>query len=226
MAAWLGAESQDLKHADTLERAAADWQTNENNPAWLLEGTRLAEAETLAAQPGFRDRLNPTRSCTLARKRENDRIEADLQAAGKKQETAEAHAATLRKRSRVLVGVLAVTVITAVVADFLYIRADNFQQRADTRVPARPESAEPLTGSNSETNFRYTVTSGNRAPRGLSACVANVYFESPSRRRAVVMASPRPTSCALRSRAMPPSRGSDRDNPGRRCRHLLRAPAA
>jgi len=48
MAAWLGAESQDLKHADTLERAAADWQTNENNPAWLLEGTRLAEAETLA----------------------------------------------------------------------------------------------------------------------------------------------------------------------------------
>jgi hypothetical protein len=40
LGACLGAESQDLKHADTLERAAADWQTNGNSPAWLR--TRLA----------------------------------------------------------------------------------------------------------------------------------------------------------------------------------------
>ena len=61
LAAWLRDEAQDLKDADTLERAAADWQASGRNESWLLEGTRLAEAETLAAKPGFRDRLDPTR---------------------------------------------------------------------------------------------------------------------------------------------------------------------
>ena len=31
------------------------------NESWLLEGTRLTDAETLCANPGFRDRLDPTR---------------------------------------------------------------------------------------------------------------------------------------------------------------------
>ncbi len=61
LAAWLRDEAQDLKDADTLERAAADWQASGRNESWLLEGTRLADAETLAAKPGFRDRLDPTR---------------------------------------------------------------------------------------------------------------------------------------------------------------------
>ena len=61
LAAWLRDEAHDLKDADTLERAAADWQASGRNDSWLLEGTRLAEAETLAAKPGFRDRLDPTR---------------------------------------------------------------------------------------------------------------------------------------------------------------------
>ena len=61
LAAWLRDEAQDLKDADSLERAAADWQASGRNESWLLEGTRLAEAETLAAKPGFRDRLDPTR---------------------------------------------------------------------------------------------------------------------------------------------------------------------
>ena len=96
LAGWLRAESHDLKDADTLERAAADWRASGRNPAWLLEGTRLAEAETLAAKPGFRDRLDPTRDFLHAsRERENHRIqaeqqrhEAELQAAREKQETA------------------------------------------------------------------------------------------------------------------------------------------
>ena len=66
LAAWLRDEVQDLKDADTLERAAADWQASGQNESWLLEGTRLAEAEALAAKPGFRDRLDSTRDYLLA----------------------------------------------------------------------------------------------------------------------------------------------------------------
>src|SRR6185312_11629374 len=80
LAAWLREEGQDLKDADTLERAAADWQASGRNPAWLLEGTRLTESETLAAKPGFRDRLNPARDFLHAsQERENDRIQAEQQ---------------------------------------------------------------------------------------------------------------------------------------------------
>ncbi len=80
LAAWLRDEAQDLKAADTLERAAADWQASDRNESWLLEGTRLADAETLAAKPGFRDRLDPTRDFLQAsRQREDDRIEAEKQ---------------------------------------------------------------------------------------------------------------------------------------------------
>ena len=58
-------------------------------------GTRLADAETLAAKPGFRDRLDPTRDYLHAsRARENDRIEAEEQ-----RRTAELEAAQqLRQR--------------------------------------------------------------------------------------------------------------------------------
>ena len=101
LAAWLRAESQDLKDADTLERAANDWRASARNQSWLLEGTRLAEAETLVAKPGFRDRLNPTREFLQAsRRREDDRVaaekqhqQAELQAARDKQQAAEALAA-------------------------------------------------------------------------------------------------------------------------------------
>ena len=44
---------------------------------WLLEGTRLAEAERLCARPGFRDRLKSSRQYLEAsRIRENRRFEA------------------------------------------------------------------------------------------------------------------------------------------------------
>jgi hypothetical protein len=121
LAGWLRAASQHLKDADSLERTAEDWRASGRDPAWLLAGTRLTDAETLAAQPGFRDRLNPTRDFLhTSREQEDDRIqaekqrhEAELQAAREKQETAEAHAAVLRKRSRILRAVLAGTAVIA-----------------------------------------------------------------------------------------------------------------
>src|SRR6478735_5199693 len=51
LAAWLRNEAHDHNHADALERAGADWQGRGRNESWLLEGTRLAEGESLSAQP-------------------------------------------------------------------------------------------------------------------------------------------------------------------------------
>jgi WD40 repeat protein len=81
LAAWLRDEAQDLKAADTLERAAAEWCASGRNEAWLLPGTRLVEAEALAEQPRFRERLYPTHDFLHASRRgEDDRIEARKQA--------------------------------------------------------------------------------------------------------------------------------------------------
>jgi len=83
------------------------------NESWLLEGTRLTEAETLAAR--FRDRLDPSRDyLNASRTRENQRIEAEKQRQDAELQTAKEHAAALRKRSRILITVLAVTAIVAV----------------------------------------------------------------------------------------------------------------
>jgi WD40 repeat protein/tRNA A-37 threonylcarbamoyl transferase component Bud32 len=138
LAAWLAEEREDLKAADTLERSAAEWDKHRRDDAWLLHGTRLADAENLAAKPGFRDRLNPTRDYLLASlQRENERAElekqrqrAELQAARDKQEIAERYAAALRKRSRILITVLAVTVVIAVAAVILGVLAVKNQQEA------------------------------------------------------------------------------------------------
>jgi hypothetical protein len=57
LAGWLREQRDDLKDADTLEYAAADWERNDHNDAWLLEGARLTAAERLAAKSEFRQRL-------------------------------------------------------------------------------------------------------------------------------------------------------------------------
>ncbi len=134
LAVWLRDEAQNLKDADSLERAAADWQASGHNESWLLEGTRLAEAETLAAKPGFRDRLDPARDYLHAsRTREDDRIQAEKQRQEAELQAAKEHAAALRKRSRILITVLAVTAVIAVVAVMLGIQANHARKQADTR---------------------------------------------------------------------------------------------
>ena len=141
LAAWLRDEAQNLKDADSLERADADWQASGRDESWLLEGTRLAEAETLAAKPGFRDRLDPTRDyLNASRTRENHRVEAEkqrqqaeLQAAREKQESAEKHAAALRRRARILRAVLAVTAVVAILAVVGFLQATGARRQAQTR---------------------------------------------------------------------------------------------
>ena len=134
LAAWLRAEAQELKDADALEHAAADWQTSGGDPAWLLEGTRLTEAESLAAKPGFRDRLNLTRDyISASRTRENDRVQAEKHRQEAELQRAKQHAAALRKRSRILVALLTATVVIAVVAVILGLLGYNASKQADAR---------------------------------------------------------------------------------------------
>jgi WD40 repeat protein len=161
LAQWLADEREDLKDADNLERAAGAWEKNQRNDAWLLPGTRLADAETLAAKPGFRDRLEPTREFLQAsRRREQQRLEAEerhraaeLQAAKDRQEAAEALAAAeteareraqaytnvLRKRTRILRVVLAITLLIATAAVFGFVTATKATHRADERTRAALE---------------------------------------------------------------------------------------
>jgi WD40 repeat protein len=78
LAQWLAEERQTFIAAADLARAARDWDRNHCDDAWLMEGTRLAAAEAVAAKPGFRDRLAGTeRYLAASRKRDNDRRVAE-----------------------------------------------------------------------------------------------------------------------------------------------------
>ncbi|MGH3971585.1 MAG: WD40 repeat domain-containing protein, partial [Mycobacterium sp.] len=138
LAGWLREERQHLKTADDIERNAAAWATHERDPAWLLAGTRLSDAESLTTAPGFGSRLAGTRDYLAAsRDAENQRLaveeeqrQAELRHAQERQQAAEAHAADLRRRSRILRAVLAATVIVAVVAVIGFVQANRAQRLA------------------------------------------------------------------------------------------------
>jgi WD40 repeat protein len=148
LAAWLAEERCDLKDADHLERSAAAWEENDRDAAWLLEGTRLVEAENLSAKTTFRDRLAGIHDFLVAsRRREQDRNEAEdkrraaeLDAAKalaaaetSAREKAQAHAAVLRKRSLVLRAVLAVALLIAAAAVYGFVSAKTETDKANER---------------------------------------------------------------------------------------------
>ncbi len=126
LAGWLREERQHLIAADDIERAATAWHTHQEDTAWLLTGTRLADAETLTTRTGYHDRLaqQPTRDYLAASRqtenqrqaKEEEQRQAELHRAQESQRVAEAHANDLRRRSRILRAVLACTAIVAVIA--------------------------------------------------------------------------------------------------------------
>jgi hypothetical protein len=96
LAGWLREQRHDVKRADDLERAAASWADNNHEADWLLAGSRLTDAETLANTPGFRQRLVGAADYLAAsRDAENQRLaaaeqqrEAELRVAQERQATA------------------------------------------------------------------------------------------------------------------------------------------
>ena len=57
LAAWLRDERKNLIAADDIQRSATAWDAHDRDPGWLLTGSRLTDAETLAAATGYHDRL-------------------------------------------------------------------------------------------------------------------------------------------------------------------------
>lgn len=78
LAQWLREERQSLVTAAEVERSAAAWARHGRDESWLLEGSRLTSAETVATQPGFAERLAVAADyLTASRKREDDRLDAE-----------------------------------------------------------------------------------------------------------------------------------------------------
>jgi WD40 repeat protein len=141
LAGWLRLERRSLIAADDIERSATAWRTRGGDPAWLLTGTRLTDAETLGNTVGFSSRLAGCRDFMAAcRQAENEKLaaeeehrEAELRNAEDRRRSAEAHAAALRKRSRVLRAVLTATALAAIVAVVVSIVAIHTQHQATAR---------------------------------------------------------------------------------------------
>ena len=93
LAKWLREQATGLKLADSLDRAAADWERNERSPEWLIGGVRLAAAKELAESPVFGERVRHSAEFLQA-SREHQEAEANAELL-----TAQAHAAALRKRA-------------------------------------------------------------------------------------------------------------------------------
>ncbi|MFE3228141.1 TIR domain-containing protein [Nocardia sp. NPDC059228] len=135
LAQWLREEATDLRTADGLDRAAAEWENSGRDDAWLMAGARLHEAEKVAATPNFADRLASAREfLTASRQRQDAETAAEQRRHDKELNDARDYAAGLRRRSHILRAVLALTVIAALVAGFFTVRATLAQHEADQRL--------------------------------------------------------------------------------------------
>jgi WD40 repeat protein len=163
---WLADDSELLAVLEGIKRAARDWRHAGKSAPWLTHSAdRLIAASQLSQRPDLAARLGPADHEYLAacRKVEDDRRvteerqrEAELEAAKKlaaaeksakehaeaRANEAQTHTAILRRRSRILRAVLAVTVVIAVIAAIAFFSARYEKQLAQQN--ARDEIAQKL----------------------------------------------------------------------------------
>ncbi|NKY42664.1 TIR domain-containing protein [Nocardia cerradoensis] len=131
LAGWLSEQADELRTADSLERANAEWIRQGRNDAWLLTGPRLAEAEQLAQTPGFRERTAPAREfLAAARRRENARLEDEIARREAELRIVRQRADALRARARMLVALVVVALFGAGLAGIGVYRATAESKRA------------------------------------------------------------------------------------------------
>ncbi|MGW2663015.1 nSTAND1 domain-containing NTPase [Nocardia tengchongensis] len=134
LAGWLRDEREDLQAADSIERACDGWERSGHDDAWLLQGTRLADAEALVDKPRYRARLADAHAyLSASRAREDERADAERRRKEAELATAIRHAKALRKRARILQAVLAVTLVVALVAAASFVRARSAEREAQGR---------------------------------------------------------------------------------------------
>ncbi|ONM48414.1 hypothetical protein B0T46_11910, partial [Nocardia donostiensis] len=159
LAGWLREEADNLRTADNLERSTTEWNRNNRDPAWLLTGARLLDAETLVERPGFRDRLASARPYLAAsRQHEDTRRDNELR-------TAQAHAAALRKRAQTLIVLTTVAAMVAVTAGFFYFRARDAERRAT-------DLADASLAARLVQDAQYQLTTGLDERRGVLEIIA------------------------------------------------------
>lgn len=137
---WLTEDTSLLAVLEGVKRASRDWVKWNKSDAWLIHAAdRLAAAERLNERVDLAANLDETDRGYLAacRTAENERLnaekrqrEAELTAERKRAAEAQAHAAALRRGSRVLRAVLALTVVVALVAVGFLISAHREKQLA------------------------------------------------------------------------------------------------
>jgi WD40 repeat protein len=141
LADWLRGQRHELQVADDVDGADTAWRSNGKDPAWLLAGSRLADAEKVVASSAFTQRMSPVREyIDASRQNENERVaaeeerrHAELRNAQERQRVAEAHTTDLRKRARILRAVLALTAVVAVVAVSGFVFAMSARGQAQDR---------------------------------------------------------------------------------------------
>jgi WD40 repeat protein len=148
LAGWLTEERLNLKIADDIERNAAAWENQGQDPAWLFTGSRLGEAEKLASTEGFSTLLANCRKFLAACwEAENQRLRDEealrneklhhaedvARLAQESQQEAESHARLMRRRSRVLAVVAVVAILGAAAAIYGVVTATQARHQADAR---------------------------------------------------------------------------------------------
>jgi WD40 repeat protein len=114
---WLNEDREALKAADEIERAADAWTTRGRDPSRLISGGYLAEAETLAAAPGFRDLLAPALDFLVAsRRKETAERDEEKRRQQVELENAQRHAREQRRLNRRLKVLVAVATVIALAA--------------------------------------------------------------------------------------------------------------
>ena len=113
---WLSEERKSLKQVEALERSVAGWEANGRDSAWLLEGTRLSDAESLFGRAGFQGRVAPAREFVEeSRRREDHRSQEEK---------------TARRRKKVLRTAWVVTGVILVVTALVLFRLMQSSRQA------------------------------------------------------------------------------------------------
>lgn len=167
---WLADDSELLAVLEGIKRAARDWNHYAKSPPWLTHSAdRLTAAEQLSQRPDLAAKLDPLDREYLAacRKAEDERRateerqrEAELRAAQKvaaaekvaKEEAearaneAQAHAAVLRKRSRMraMLAGIAIIALVAVLGLFALYHEDQVEKRYSRDAKAQELALEAL----------------------------------------------------------------------------------
>ncbi|WP_433666309.1 TIR domain-containing protein [Nocardia sp. CA-136227] len=134
LADWLRDEREDLQAADSIERAADGWERSGHDDAWLLQGTRLADAEALVDKPRYGARLADAHTyLSASRAREDEQADTERRRKEAELETAISHAKALRTRARILQALLATTLVVALVAAVNFVGARSAEREAQGR---------------------------------------------------------------------------------------------